>query len=155
MTNTAIVNRIENNAIYLMHIVDYGKKEQTEREFWNIKKQDFKSDNPKNFKLKIGDAVEYYIPEGKTIIASFMVLILPLISFLLAFILLSSMGIKSEKIIALISIGIMVASFSINKLLKKLGFKEVHPVITEKVTKESLASLQNGCKDCGSCTICN
>lgn len=154
MNNTAIVNRIEKNEIYLIHIKDYGKKEKTERDFWKIKDQEFKALNPKLFSIKSGDAVEYFIPEGKTIIASFMVLIFPLIVFLLTFALLSALGLDSEKMKALLSIGTMLLSFSITKLLKKLGFKETLPIITDKISKETLNKFQSECKDCGSCTIC-
>lgn len=154
MNNTAIVNRIENSEIFLVHIKDYDQKEKTERDFWKVKDLEFKGLNPENFTLASGDAVEYFIPEGKTIIASFLVLIFPLISFLAAFGILTSLGFKSEKLIALISIGVMILSFSINKFLKKLGLKETLPVITEKISKETLKDIQNECKDCGSCTVC-
>lgn len=154
MTSTAIVNRIENNNIYLMHMVDYGQKESTERAFWNIKKRDFQAENPKHLNLEIGEPVEYFIPEGKTILATFNVLILPLLSFILTYALLSIMGIPSEKLIALLSLGVMVLSFSINRLFKRLGIKETLPTIVEKVNKERLKEIQKGCKDCGSCTIC-
>lgn len=155
MTNTAIINRIENNEIYLMHIKDFGNKEKTERDFWKIKDQEFKCLNPKNFNLESGDAVEYYIPEGRTIIASFFVLIFPLITFLGTFGILLWLGMKSEKLISLISVLVMVFSFSFNKLLKKIGLKEKLPTITEKISKETLNNIKNECKDCGSCTACN
>lgn len=155
MNNTAIVNRLENNDVFLIHIKDYGKKEKTERDFWKIKDQEFKSLNPESFNLESGDAVEYFIPEGKTILASFLVLILPLIVFLLSFGILSSIGVQSEKLIALISIVLMVLSFSFNKVLKKMGLKETLPIITNKITKETLKTIQTECKDCGSCTACN
>jgi len=155
MTSTAIVNRIENNQIYLMHIVDYGQKEQTEREFWDVKKRDFKAANPDKFALTEGDAIQYFIPEGRTIIASFFVLIFPLIAFLISFAVLSAIGFQSDKFIALISIGVMALSFGINKLFRFFGVKETLPIITEKVSKETLKNIQTECKDCGSCTICN
>lgn len=154
MTSTAIVNRIEKDNVYLMHMVDYGQKESTERAFWNIKKRDFQADNPKNLDLEVGEPVEYFIPEGKTIIASFTVLILPLISFILGYILFSSLGIQSEKLITLLSIGVMVLSFSINRVLKRIGVKETLPTIVDRVNKDRLKELQKGCKDCGSCTVC-
>lgn len=154
MFNTAIVNRIDSGEIFLVHIKDFGKKEKTERDFWNIKDQEFRSVNPKNFDLKQGDAVQYYIPEGKTILASFLVLILPLIVFLASFIILKSTGVQSEKLIALISFILMIVSFSFNKLLKKVGVKETLPEITEKITKEELQEIKSECKDCGSCTAC-
>ena len=154
MTNTAIVNRVKGSKIYLMHIKDYGDKEATERSFWDIKELDFMAENPKEFKLFPGDAVEYYIPEGKTILASFTVLILPLVVFLATFGILSALGIGSDKIKALLSIGVMGLSFFIPKLLKKIGIKETLPVIIAQIEKEQLAELATECKDCGSCTIC-
>jgi len=155
MNNTAIVNRIENNSIFLMHIKDYGNKEKTERSFWNIKDLEFESENPKCFNIKEGDAVEYYIPEGKTIIASFTVLILPIIVFILSYIILQTAGLKSEKLTALISVTLMVLSFSITKIFKIIGYKETHPIITKVLSKENLNSLKLKCSDCGSCTACN
>ncbi|QEN04821.1 hypothetical protein EW093_08930 [Thiospirochaeta perfilievii] len=155
MHNIAIVNRVEGNNFFLVHIKDYDKKEKTERDFWKIKNQEFQSLNPENLNLLEGEAVEYYIPEGKTIVASFTILILPLITFLLSFGILKLIGLESEKLISLISISLMLASFSFNKLLKKIGIKETLPVITKKITKDNLKVIQSECKDCGSCTACN
>lgn len=155
MTNTAIVNRIEGDKIYLVHIKDFGKKEKTERSFWNIKDYEFLGDNPKNFKLKEGNPVEYYIPEGKTIAASFIMLIFPLGMFILTFALLGLLGINSEKIKALLSLITMIGSFFLTKILKKAGLKETLPVITKKVEKEYLKKLQKSCSDCGSCSACD
>lgn len=155
MTNTAIVNRIENGEIYLIHIKDYGKKEKTERAFWNVKTRDFRADNPKEFNLKSGDAVEYFIPEGKTILASFTILILPILTFIISFILLSRAGIQSEKLKALFSTLFMFLSFYITKLLKKIGYKETLPSITNIVSSEKLQSIKKKCSDCGSCTACD
>lgn len=155
MNNTAIVNRIENSEIYLIHIKDYDKKEKTERDFWKVKDQEFKGLNPEGYDLQSGDAVEYFIPEGKTILASFLVLIFPLVSFLATFGILAILGFKSEKLMALISVAVMILSFSVNKVLKKMGVKETLPIITDKISKETLKTIQSECKDCGSCTACN
>lgn len=155
MTNTAIVNRIEGDDFYLIHIKDYGKKEKTERAFWNVKTRDFKADNCNNLKLKKGDAVEYFIPEGKTVLASFTILIFPILVFIISFILLSKAGIESEKLKALISTLLMFLSFYLNKLLNKIGYKEPLPLITDIVSSEKLQSLKKECSDCGSCTACD
>ena len=155
MNNTAIVHRIENSEIYLIHIKDFDKKEKTERDFWKIKDQEFKGLNPESYDLQPGDAVEYFIPEGKTILASFLVLIFPLVTFLATFGILAALGFKSEKLMALISVAVMILSFGVNKVLKKMGVKETLPVITDKISKETLKTIQSECKDCGSCTACN
>lgn len=154
MVNTAIVSKVENENVFLMHIKDYGDKENTERNFWDIKELAFMANNPKGFVLQPGDPVEYYIPEGKTILASFIVLILPLIMFLGTFGLLSKMGLESDKLKALFSIVTMTASFTIPKQLKKVGINETLPTITQQIEKEKLAEISAECKDCGSCTIC-
>ncbi|MBN2619289.1 MAG: SoxR reducing system RseC family protein [Spirochaetales bacterium] len=155
MTNTAIVNRIEDNKIYLMHINDYGKKESVERSFWNIQKYDFQAINNNNLILDIGDAVEYTIPQGKTIFATFLMLILPLITFLVSYYIFTKLGIKSEKIVALISLIVMFLTFYLSKLFKHLGGNETLPNIISVQSKEDLSRFKKECKDCGSCTICN
>lgn len=155
MVNTAVVHRIDKDKVYLVHIKDYGKKEGTERNFWKIKDLEFLGNNNKGLELKVGDAVEFYIPEGRTILASFTILILPLIFFLLSFILLGKAGLESEKIKALLSLGVMILSFYITKIIKKAGFKETLPNIIRKVEKNELADLKKSCSDCGSCSACN
>lgn len=155
MTNTAIVNRVDRGNIYLVHIKDYGKKEKTERSFWNIKDYEFIGENPKDLDLKEGDPVEYFIPEGRTILASFIMLIFPLGTFILTFALLGKLGLNSEKLKALLSLIAMTGSFFLNKLLKKAGLKETLPVIVKKVEKEYLKKLKKSCSDCGSCSACD
>lgn len=155
MINKAIVNRVEDNDIYLMHVRDYGRKEKTERNFWNIKTRDFKAVNPENILLSPGDIVEFFIPEGKTILASFIVLILPVIVFILSFLITSLLGLSSDKLKALISIVLMISSFYIFKLLKKAGYKESLPVIIKKIKKSTMKDLKKECRDCGSCTACD
>lgn len=155
MTNTAIVNKIEGNKIFLTHIKDYGKKELTERSFWKIKVQDFQSINPNNLNLEVGDAVEYQIPEKDTIFASFLILILPIILFILSFYLLGLIGINSEKIKAFLSIGVLFLSFFINRLFKRFGLKEKLPVILKKLDRETLKEIKKGCSSCGSCSACD
>lgn len=155
MKNKAIVSRIEGRDFYLMHIREYGRKEKTERNFWNIKVRDFKAANPENILLSPGDVVDFYIPEGKTILASFIVLILPVIVFISSFLCASLLGLNSEKLKALISIVLMILSFYIFKLLKRAGFKEPLPVILNKVEKSTMKDLKKECRDCGSCTACD
>lgn len=155
MTNIAVVNRVINNQVYIMHLKEYDKKEATERSFWKINPRDFRALNSKQLDLKSGDMIEYYIPEGKTIFASFTVLILPLIIFLLTFILLENLGLSSVKLKALISIAAMFSSFYIHKAVRKLGFRETLPTIIRKVDRDQLLKYKKRCKECGSCTACN
>lgn len=155
MTSKAIVNKIEGQDFYLMHLRDYDKKEKTERNFWSIKVRDFKASNPDNITLTKGDIVEFFVPEGKTIIATFIVLILPLLVFILSYMAASAIGLESEKVKALISTSFMVMSFFIYKLLKKSGYKETLPVIIGKVEKRTMRDLKKECSDCGSCSACD
>lgn len=155
MINKAIVNRIVDHDIFLMHIRDYDKKERTERNFWNIEPRDFRATNPDNIPLNPGDIVEFYVPEGKTIIASFAVLILPIIVFIVTFLLLTISGINNEKIKALISLIFMTISFFTYKVLKKFGYKEVLPIVKKKIKRSSMTEFKKKCRDCGSCTACD
>lgn len=155
MNNTAIVNRVVNNRVYLMHIKDYGDKEGTERKFWRVENREFEANNPKKLKLKKGDGVEFSIPETQTIFASFVILILPLIIFFLTFLGLGALGVNSEKVKALISIPILFISFFITKALKKAGIKETLPTILSIVSRDELKKHKSKCKECGSCTACD
>lgn len=155
MNNTAIISKINGDKIFLVHIKDYGKKELTERTFWRVKVQEFQALNPKGIELNESDAVEYYIPEKETILASFVILILPIIFFLICFFFLDFVGINSDKIKTLLSLIVLFMSFFINKLFKKIGLKETLPTITKKIDKESIKKMKKECSNCGSCSACD
>ena len=54
--------------------------------FCNVKAQTYEAKIPKGLKLVPGEVVEVYLPPGKTILSGFMVLIVPLIMFLVGFV---------------------------------------------------------------------
>lgn len=54
--------------------------------FCNVKAQTYEAKIPKGLELAPGEVVEVYLPPGKTILSGFMVLIVPLIMFLVGFV---------------------------------------------------------------------
>ena len=56
--------------------------------FCNIKEREIEARLPANIRASVGDTVEIFLPPGKTILAGFMVMILPLLLFALGFFLL-------------------------------------------------------------------
>lgn len=153
MKNTAAVHRIEEGKIFLMHIREYSKKDHTERSFWKIKESDFQAENPKGFSLEPGDFVEFSIPTGKTIVSTFMLMIMPLLLFFAGYSLASALGFQGESGKNSAGILFLAGGFTINILIKKFRKKETLPTIEKKVNKESLKPSK--CSGCGSCNSCS
>lgn len=58
--------------------------------FCNVQGKQYTAVNSRNLELKPGDDVEVYLPPGKTIFSGFMVMMVPLLLFVLGYILASS-----------------------------------------------------------------
>jgi positive regulator of sigma E activity len=93
----------------------------------------YTASNSKGFQLSPGDTVEVYLPPGKTIQASFLVLIAPLILFFLFFILTEKIfGIEREIIKICFGLIGIVIGFFISYLFGKKNKYSNMPLITAK-----------------------
>lgn len=155
MNNIAKIKEITNNRIYLCHLKDFDFKENTERKFWNTRDVVFEGTNPKNLLLSKGDTVEFFIPPIRTIGASFLMLIFPILVLIFTYSILSLFKGIPDPVKAMASLATLFLSFFSTKLLKKLGIKETMPVITKKLESQDIDAYKSQCKDCGSCTACN
>lgn len=84
MTETAIVRSLDGEVIKLA----CGHNEgccSCSSSFCSADTHLFEATNPKGFELKTGDTVDIYLPPGKTVMAGFLVLILPLLLFAAAY----------------------------------------------------------------------
>ena len=98
--------------------------------FCSAKTQFFHAANPKSFALQPGDKVEVYIPSGKTVLAGFMLLIMPLMLFAVVFILSKSLfGIVNEGARAFLGLMGIAAGFGINYLYSKFRKNKTLPEI--------------------------
>jgi positive regulator of sigma E activity len=95
--------------------------------------REFTARNTKGINLEIGDTVRVYLPPGKAILASFMILIFPLILFLI-FYFVSGLLFNglSEGARALFGVAGMAAGFGSSLLLRKQKKEEHMPEIVRK-----------------------
>ncbi len=84
--------------------------------------------------IRQGDTVEFFIPPGKTIIAGFTILIFPLLTFILAFVLTGRLlPAADEGLQALAGLGGLAAGFGVSFLYNGLTKKKNVPLITRRV----------------------
>lgn len=84
MTETAIVRNLDGEVIKLACGHNEGCS-SCSSSFCSADTHLFEAANPKGFELKTGDTVDIYLQPGKTVMAGFLVLILPLLLFAAAY----------------------------------------------------------------------
>lgn len=102
----------------------------------NVKEKHYTAENKKGIPLRRGDVVEVFIDPGKTVLASFMLLIVPLLLFFL-FYLLGNRFMEAE--IANVGLGTLglAGGFGLNLLIaRKRKGKEELPRIVRVLEEE-------------------
>jgi sigma-E factor negative regulatory protein RseC len=99
--------------------------------FCNIKAREIEAKLPSNLRASVGDTVEIFLPPGKTILAGFMVMILPLLLFALGFFLLG-LGLpeSGEGVRVLGGLAGLTLGFAISWLYARLTKTRDLPLIT-------------------------
>ena len=82
MTAKAIVQTINNDTVMLRCPTGEACGACAGHSICKVKEREFPALNPNGFELSPGDCVDYEIPQGKTIFASFLLLVLPLLLFI-------------------------------------------------------------------------
>lgn len=101
--------------------------------FCNTKDRVFEAKNSRDLPLAEGETVAVYLPTGKTIGASFMVLIFPLMLFILLFILSGKLFPESgEGVQALAGLAGLAIGFGASILLRNVRKTNDMPEIIEK-----------------------
>ena len=90
----------------------------------------FEAINGRDIKLQIGDQVEVYLPPGKTVVAGFMVLIVPLIFFGIGYTLAGRFS-PNEGMKALIGIISLALGFWLNFSIGKKRKRATLPEVVE------------------------
>ena len=88
----------------------------------------FEVANPDSFNVHTGDSVELYLAPGKTILAGFMVLVLPLMLFAALYLVVSRLS-QSDALRAVCGLVGLAAGFCVNFLLKGSKITGSMPVI--------------------------
>lgn len=110
MKETGIVQKIENNIIFLNCVSAEGCSGCAAHSICKVEDRPFPAENRSGENLNPGDKVEYELPQAKTIKASFMLLIFPLILFIIFFIgagvIFPALGEMSKILIAFIGLAL-------------------------------------------------
>ncbi len=102
----------------------------------NTKGKFFVAGNDTNIKLSIGDTVELYLPPGKTILAGFMALMLPLLLFPLGYYLTLAFKADATEIVRVLFGVVGIAfGFLITNIFSRLKAKEYTPQITRVLSE--------------------
>ncbi len=128
---------IENDTVTLScSALSGGCKSCKANSFCSVNGHNFDAINTKNLDLKSGDKVEIYLPTGRTVFSGFMVLIFPLITFILFF-LIGSSGLKlSDGWSTLLGIGGLAAGFGITAIYNRIYKRMNTPRVVKKLETE-------------------
>ena len=83
MEETGVISRIEDDVVTVGCATE--SCQSCSSSFCSSERRIFEAANPEGLELRIGDVVDIYMSPGKTVAAGFMVLIVPLILFALAY----------------------------------------------------------------------
>lgn len=132
MTETAMVIEKLDDQVKLK-IIKGEECASCEGHSCTLEGREFTARNTKGIQLDIGDTVRVYLPPGKAILASFMILIFPLILFLLFYFVSGSLfPAVSEGIRALFGVAGLAGGFGFSLLLRSRNKEEQMPEIVRK-----------------------
>ncbi|MCK4541429.1 MAG: SoxR reducing system RseC family protein [Spirochaetales bacterium] len=135
MKDQATVLKVDDNTVTLGCGDTTACKSCGASGFCNVKARKYQASNTSNINLSVGDTVEVFFAPGKAIMASFMVLIFPLILFVLFFAGAGWIfGIESEGIKAIFGLGGLATGFGINPLYSRQTKEE--PQIIRKLNTD-------------------
>lgn len=133
MYERGIVTSIDKNII----TIKCGKPDQCKTcssSFCNIKTKNFKALNQDSLDLSEGDEVEVYISPSKTILYSFIVLILPLLMFIACYYLTGAvLKVQSDAVRAFGGVAGLAGGFLLSFAYNFLRKNHNLPVVTEKI----------------------
>lgn len=109
--------------------------------FCQTKGKSFNATNSDNIALSVGDMVEIYLPPGKTVFATFMALLVPLLLFPVGYYL-SETFVSNPKEITRVLFGIaaMAVGFLISRIFSHFKGSEYTPKITRIIDPKEIES---------------
>ncbi len=142
MTETAIVRRIDGDIIKLACGQNEGCS-SCASSFCSVDTHEFEAVNPKELRVEAGDLVDIYLPPGKTVLAGFLVLIVPLLLFAAGYLIAGELLPETgEGIQAVSGLGGLVVGFLLSFTYSKKRKAASMPVIIS-VKGKGYISLKN------------
>jgi positive regulator of sigma E activity len=133
MTEQVIVLEIDENTAIVGCDPKGACKHCGGESFCNIKSRTFTASIPPGLQIAPGSTVEVFLPPGKTVLAGFVVLIMPLIMCMGGFLLARNLT-GSEGIQALIGLTGLAAGFGLAILYRRITATRQLPEIRRRVT---------------------
>lgn len=153
MTNPAMITGIdEDGLVHARYIKPMSEKAETSRRFWHVKERSFPVVNPDGQAVNKGDFIEVSVETGLTIGAAFLVFIVPLLLFILAYgvggLFIESEGLRVALGLAGLGVGLVLPA-GINLLKKEKSFPRLERKLTPAQAMEAMGC--EGCESCGGC----
>jgi sigma-E factor negative regulatory protein RseC len=134
MKDQAVVQRVEGENITLICGAGEGCRSCQANSLCAAKTREVSAVNPHGVGVARGDTVEFYIHPGKTIFAGFVVLILPLLTFILGFILAGNLfPLSGEGFRALVGLAGLAGGFGVSLVYNRLTKKTNVPIVTRRI----------------------
>ncbi len=134
MTEQARIIEFQNDMIILACLDEGSCASCAGKGFCNVKGKSYTAVNAHNLDLSIGDDVEVYLPPGKTILSGFMVMMVPLLTFIAGYLAARQfLPYESEALYALGGFAGLAFGFAAAFLYGKTQKRTGQPVITRVI----------------------
>lgn len=138
MYEHASIVSIQDNGIITVSCQSAGCESCKAGSFCGTKGKTFVARNNSNETLAVGDTVELYLPPGKTVLAGFVALLVPILLFPVGYYLPSLFNPEaSEMPRVLFGIGGIAVGFLISRIFSRINAQEYTPRVTRIIDKET------------------
>jgi positive regulator of sigma E activity len=136
-------------------------KSAVSRRFWGVRDRSYTASNPDNLPVSPGDTVELHLPPGRTVAASALLFLFPLLLFPLGFYLASALipG-RDEGTYFLVGFAALLAGLPFGALVRAFagrlisGGMSAVPEVVRVLTPAEALSCKTRTDSCGSCKAC-
>lgn len=138
MYEHASIVSIQDNGMITVSCQSAGCESCKAGGFCGTKGKTFVAKNSSDETLTVGDTVEIYLPPGKTVLAGFVALLVPILLFPVGYYLPSLVKPEtSEMVRVLFGIGGIAVGFLISRVFSRINAQEYTPRVTRIIAKDA------------------